>query len=226
MFVFLPETAVGEVEAVVLALCCHHRCDWVTYTGKQFLTDLGLSAKDFHLICSMTSWATCATRTFLNKLAERGTEKDEENETVKGAANDDKTTSKGEKDGGENGEPDPKKAKVDNSVNKVTDTGSEESETAKDTNIEELTSKMKQSSSRSVGEHENLVDDNDYYHPRYGSLTPEQREEVGYECKKLIDTGRMKYIEAHGFNVRLVKYTTSELSLENVALLATRKIKQ
>ena len=144
MFVFLPETAVGEVEALVLALCCHHRCDWLTYTGKQFFTDLGLSAKDFHLVCSMTSWATCATRTFLNKLAERSTERDEEIETVKSTTNDDKTTNKAEKDSGENGEPDPKKVKVDNSVNEVTDTGAEESETVKDTNTEELTSKMKQ----------------------------------------------------------------------------------
>ena len=58
---------------------------------------------------------------------------------------------------------------------------------------------------------------------RYGQLTAEAREEVGYMCKRLLDCGRVHYLQTHGFNTQLVRYTTSEISLENVALLATAK---
>ena len=198
---FVIDSAVGELEAIVLALCCHHRCDWQTYTGKEFFTDLGLSARDFHLICSMTSWATCATRTFLNKLAERETERDNENSEALGHKDDSKITE--EEAQIEESEPERKRTKID---------------------ADKETSDLQQKHSEPAGEHESPGDDGEYCHPRYGSLTPEQREEVGYQCKKLIDIGRLKFIESHGFNVQLVKYTTSELSLENVALLATRKV--
>ena len=198
-FLFVIDLTVGELEAIVLALCCHHRCDWQTYTGKEFFTDLGLSARDFHLICSMTSWATCATRTFLNKLAERATEGDNENSEALKHIDDSKITEAEI----EESEPERKRTKID---------------------ADKEISDQQQKHSEPAGEHESPGDDTDCYHPRYGSLTPEQREEVGYQCKKLIDIGRLKFIELHGFHVRLVKYITSELSLENVAFLATRKV--
>ena len=187
---------------MVLALCCHHRCDWQTYTGKEFFTDLGLSAHDFHLICSMTSWATCATRVFLDKLVERATYITNQNKAMDSKVKD--VSQAQEKEGTE---PERKRPKVDDK---------DSSETA----IQES-----ESSSHPQHEHESPSDENHYYHPRYGSLTPEQREEVGYQCKKLIDMGRLRYIKGHGFDARLVKYTTSELSLENIALLATRKMR-
>ena len=219
IFLFVLDSAVGELEAIVLALCCHHRCDWQTYTGKEFFTDLGLTARDFHLICSMTSWATCATRTFLNKLAERATEDHENDEALKSKENSSITEIKAEI---EENEPESKRTKIEDAKEttsfdiklKGSKTGSVESG-----------SDQQQKHSEPAGEHDSPVDDSEYYHPRYGSLTPEQREEAGYQCKKLIDMGRLKFIERHGFHVRLVKYTTSELSLENVALLATRKVR-
>ena len=218
-FSFFLDSAVGELEAIVLALCCHHRCDWQTYTGKEFFKDLGLSARDFHLICSMTSWATCATRTFLNKLAERATEGDnEDNETLKCEEN---SQIRQQESRVEENEPEKKRTKIDDIKESSFGTKLKDVETG----IGESSSDQLQKHSEPAGEHEIPDDDGDYYHPRYGSLTPEQREEVGYQCKKLIDIGRLKFIEMHGFHVRLVKYTTSELSLENVALLATRKVK-
>ncbi len=207
---------IGEVEAIVLALCCHHRCDWQTYVGKDFFTELGLNAHDFHLICNMTSWATCATRTFLNKLSERGTgmpdetEKKDKSDLDNG---DDEKDAKRLKLEGQNGD-----AKADvaaqnprDGITKPTpsDTKSDQapendpSEHAIDKDVAEMANK-------------------NYQHPRYGNLTPQQREEIGYQCKKLIDLGRVKYLESCGFDVKLVTYTTSELSLENVAFLATK----
>ncbi len=200
---------IGKVESIVLALCCHHRCDWQTYVGKDFFTELGVSAHEFHLICSMTSWATCATRTFLNKLSERGTEK----------PNDDSDDEK-----------DAKRAKLENqdeNANNDSDVNVAKNPGEESTKPTDSDTKSDQSHEKEPSEHpidKDLVEmgNKNYHHPRYGNLTPEQREEIGYQCKKLIDVGRVKYLESCGFEVKLATYTTSELSLENVAFLATK----
>ena len=31
----------SEVGGILIALCCHHRCDWSPYVGKEFLTEQG-----------------------------------------------------------------------------------------------------------------------------------------------------------------------------------------
>uniref|UniRef100_A0A3P8XCV1 tRNA:m(4)X modification enzyme TRM13 n=1 Tax=Esox lucius TaxID=8010 RepID=A0A3P8XCV1_ESOLU len=50
------ELAVG---GVAIALCCHHRCDWRHYVGKEFFKDRGLGAPEFAAFLRMSSWATC-----------------------------------------------------------------------------------------------------------------------------------------------------------------------
>lgn len=49
----------SRVEGVVLALCCHHCCSWPQYVGRPFLQNLGFTAEEFHLLCCLSSWATC-----------------------------------------------------------------------------------------------------------------------------------------------------------------------
>ncbi|XP_041357033.1 tRNA:m(4)X modification enzyme TRM13 homolog [Gigantopelta aegis] len=44
---------------IVIALCCHHRCTWRAYVGKHFMRQCGFSSRDFQLLTSMSSWATC-----------------------------------------------------------------------------------------------------------------------------------------------------------------------
>ena len=51
-----------ELAAVLIALCCHHRCRWPQFVGRDFFEQLGLSALDFHLLCHMSSWAVCGVR--------------------------------------------------------------------------------------------------------------------------------------------------------------------
>ena len=53
-------------------------------------------------------------------------------------------------------------------------------------------------------------------------LTPERRTDVGFQCKRLLDEGRRRYLERHGFSARLVRYVPATVSPENVLLLATR----
>jgi hypothetical protein len=47
---------------VTVALCCHHRCTWQSYVGKEFIKNCGLSLGEFTLLCKLSGW-TAATWT-------------------------------------------------------------------------------------------------------------------------------------------------------------------
>lgn len=75
----------------------------------------------------------------------------------------------------------------------------------------------------------NKADDNDVHQPtaedpsvlgRTG-LTKSEQEEVGRLCKKLINVGRVRFLEQHGYTAKLQQYVDRSLSLENVVLVAT-----
>lgn len=58
----LPIPLTGEylpiLEGICIATCCHHKCTWETYVGKEFwVNTLGLSPEDFEYICRITSWS-------------------------------------------------------------------------------------------------------------------------------------------------------------------------
>jgi hypothetical protein len=50
----------GKFGGLSIALCCHHRCLWKPYVGKSFFLKNGLSARDFQILCKLSSW-TAAT---------------------------------------------------------------------------------------------------------------------------------------------------------------------
>uniref|UniRef100_A0A4W4G793 tRNA:m(4)X modification enzyme TRM13 n=1 Tax=Electrophorus electricus TaxID=8005 RepID=A0A4W4G793_ELEEL len=47
------------VSGLSIALCCHHRCDWRHYVGKDFFRERGLGPQEFFAFQRMSSWATC-----------------------------------------------------------------------------------------------------------------------------------------------------------------------
>ncbi|XP_067086785.1 tRNA:m(4)X modification enzyme TRM13 homolog isoform X2 [Osmerus mordax] len=51
-----------KVSGIAIALCCHHRCDWRHYVGKEFFRERGLGASEFDAFQRMSSWATCGIR--------------------------------------------------------------------------------------------------------------------------------------------------------------------
>ncbi|KAM3839506.1 tRNA:m(4)X modification enzyme TRM13 homolog isoform 2-T2 [Vipera latastei] len=57
----------SPIAGIVIALCCHHRCEWRHYVGQDFFTRVGLGPIEFNFFKRMTSWATCGMR-------ERGSE--------------------------------------------------------------------------------------------------------------------------------------------------------
>ncbi len=49
-----------KLKGIVIALCCHHKCDIkAIYTSKEYLSFLGISSRDFSLIKSASAWYTC-----------------------------------------------------------------------------------------------------------------------------------------------------------------------
>ncbi|CAJ1059527.1 tRNA:m(4)X modification enzyme TRM13 homolog [Xyrichtys novacula] len=57
-----PDPGPGPVLGLAVALCCHHRCEWRHYVGKQFFLQRGLGPEEFSAFCRMSSWATCGLR--------------------------------------------------------------------------------------------------------------------------------------------------------------------
>ena len=51
----------ARLGGLLIALCCHHRCDWDLFVGKEFLLERGFEQQDFNLLCGLTSWATCGS---------------------------------------------------------------------------------------------------------------------------------------------------------------------
>lgn len=47
------------VLGLTVALCCHHRCEWRHYVGKDFFRERGLGETEFSAFQRMSSWATC-----------------------------------------------------------------------------------------------------------------------------------------------------------------------
>lgn len=54
------------VGGIVIALCCHQRCEWKNFFGRDILESFGFGAADFHILTRMASWAVCGKRA--NKL--------------------------------------------------------------------------------------------------------------------------------------------------------------
>lgn len=72
-----------RISGVLIALCCHHRCSWGCFVGRNFLEspNVKFEKADFSLLKCLTSWGTCGT----GKPRE---DRDEKNRT----ANEEKTT--------------------------------------------------------------------------------------------------------------------------------------
>ncbi|XP_068878673.1 tRNA:m(4)X modification enzyme TRM13 homolog isoform X2 [Aphelocoma coerulescens] len=140
------------VAGIVIALCCHHKCDWTHYVGREFFKSVGLGPVEFHYFQRMSSWATCGMRETTSKAS---TSEDSEDQTD-------------------------------------------------DTEEHEQTLSRTESGSDTL----------------QGILSAEERKEIGCLCKRLIDHGRIEYLQQQGYKAALQYYTESAVSLENVLLTA------
>ncbi|KAM9283848.1 tRNA:m(4)X modification enzyme TRM13 homolog isoform 3-T3 [Morus bassanus] len=69
------------VAGIVIALCCHHKCDWRHYVGREFFKSVGLGPVEFHYFQRMSSWATCGMRETTIKASTSEESEDQTNDT-------------------------------------------------------------------------------------------------------------------------------------------------
>ncbi|XP_056211320.1 tRNA:m(4)X modification enzyme TRM13 homolog isoform X1 [Falco biarmicus] len=67
------------VAGIVIALCCHHKCDWTHYVGREFFKSVGLGPVEFNYFQRMSSWATCGMRETTTKASTSDESEDESN---------------------------------------------------------------------------------------------------------------------------------------------------
>jgi tRNA:m4X modification enzyme len=116
-----------KIAAILIALCCHHRCKWQNYVNKSFMKEIGFSKSEFEYLCLITSWAISDVRTFKDNASSMD----------------------------------------------------------------------------------------------YTGLTKQQKKEIGFQAKRLIDIGRVLYLRKCNFESSLVYYIDCNISPENVLLIAT-----
>ncbi|XP_009466653.1 PREDICTED: tRNA:m(4)X modification enzyme TRM13 homolog [Nipponia nippon] len=69
------------VAGIVIALCCHHKCDWTHYVGREFFKSVGVGPVEFHYFQRMSSWATCGMRETTTKASTSEENEDQTNDT-------------------------------------------------------------------------------------------------------------------------------------------------
>nr|XP_033330164.1 tRNA:m(4)X modification enzyme TRM13 homolog isoform X1 [Megalopta genalis] len=134
----MQDKPICNVNGIVIAFCCHHRCEFASYVGKHYLEQCGFTSSEFPILCSIASWATCGS----------------------------------------------------------------------------ISSRLHADSDK---EHNLKV-------TRYTkSLTSSERETIGRKVKTLLNWGRLEFLNSIGFECKLVYYTTTNVSLENMCIIATKK---
>lgn len=132
-----------KTKAIVIALCCHHRCEWKHLVGKEFFIENDVTPKEFAIITKIVGWAICGT----------GMSREKRKEMEEKHANDGHT-------------------------------------------------------------------ENEIKEENPGKRDRHERKEIGQKCKRLIDYARICYMEQNGFKCSLKQYVSSDITLENICLVA------
>ena len=223
----------ARLAAVLIALCCHQRCHWPQFVGRDFFEKLGLSALDFYLLCHMSSWAVCGVRPQpmgagrAGRLAEDGS-------CCSVATEGHSSTGGGESSGccSQVGSGNDSAALMESntlggSVAGLSmgrgGMGMDVSTQHPDVSREQCGMRLEPGMST---EHD------DGMRMEHGGVSmehgrgyiPHPKEAIGLKCKRLIDLGRVAYLEERGLDARLVYFVEKATSLENVMIIATPKI--
>lgn len=51
-----------KFRGLVLAVCCHHQCEWESLCGQEYLRSKGIGSMLFYIIRSISSWSTSGDR--------------------------------------------------------------------------------------------------------------------------------------------------------------------
>ncbi|KAL5022474.1 hypothetical protein ScPMuIL_001629, partial [Solemya velum] len=188
----------GHCEGIAIALCCHHQCTWRAYTGKKFFKSSSLSARDFQLISSLSSWGTCTW-----KSAQYQARKTTKAAGVEKEACEDQCSV---------GREAKSKMLMDEHKPVMDQPGLLEDDGGHSVSHADV----------------NTIQDNLLHVPVVNNrgkleLTEEEREAIGRKCKHLIDYGRVLFLRDHGYDADLKEFISQTLTPENVLLSASTK---
>ncbi|XP_052774207.1 tRNA:m(4)X modification enzyme TRM13 homolog isoform X2 [Mya arenaria] len=241
-----------QLAGAVIALCCHHRCAWRPYVGKGFFQECGLTARDFQVIASMSSWATCAWKGWSSQR-KAATEKGigardggiEGNGEV-GLSKEDKFNlgvDSGDNVGNVAHVDKQKDAVVEQQKKKISGTEMDNKNNVQNnkiatfpTSLKAVCGRVSEASSTEKGrasgqtetsdETEEVEEEHQNVETMDGcsinsKLTQSEREQIGRKCKRLIDHGRICYLQEHGLRSTMKIYIEEFFTPENVVLLAS-----
>ncbi|XP_052274218.1 tRNA:m(4)X modification enzyme TRM13 homolog isoform X2 [Dreissena polymorpha] len=223
-----------ELSGAVIALCCHHRCTWHPYVGKHFFQSQGLTARDFQVVSSMSSWATCAWKGW---SAQKKFDMDNINSQSPSASGEyviDELR-RSENSASLNvlaaqgvGSFEDYDVESQGNVKDVSGEGQKGNCDNKDGSTEVKGNAMKSDIRKDlendddIEEVEHCQDENTTNSSIQGKLTQAEREMIGRKCKRLIDYGRVCFLREHGLESSLKAYVEEFYTPENVVLLASK----
>ncbi|KAG6448492.1 hypothetical protein O3G_MSEX005517 [Manduca sexta] len=189
------EGVLEKAKGIVLATCCHHRCEHAGYIANKQLQDLGINSEDLNAMLGMVSWATCGygrSREVRKRLeAQKNSEQATEYQTDLDHSED----------------------QADSELNDLSDSKDQsDSLSSKDQNC-----------NLSIEEESTPTDHNDVSNFK-AQLTKEYKEQVGRKAKALLDWGRVLYLREKGFEAKLLYYVPTSVSLENVCIVAKKVV--
>lgn len=211
----------NPVKGIVMALCCHHRCAWRTHVGKEFFRDVGISKWEFMALVRMSSWATCGTRA---PKMDGGIGGEDNGKDVKDGEQEVEEVEDGvkNKDGARRVEMQGSGASGGSGLQGGETLDKKEEESLKSEGLDERS--MDQGTG--AGEEEekdeilNCMEEQESIVSSLGLSVPE-REELGFKCKRILDMGRLLYLQNRGLHAELVYYVDRDISPENAVLIAT-----
>ena len=249
----IPSGPPEKLRAIVIALCCHHRCSWSQLAGTQWLRGCGLSPLDIHILTKMTSWAVCGVRCKdPDHYDNHDTSPNHDlKETASVEPHITTATSSTHHISTESNSIEASVAKATDPAHHIrsTESHSKEPKTISSAHpgITKTTSSAHPNITKTTGSaHPNITKTTSSTHPNITKTTgsahpnitkttspahhppsyhPHHREGVGLVCKRLLDLARLHYLRERGVEGTLVYFVSRATSLENVLLIATPDVK-
>ncbi|CAG5057789.1 unnamed protein product [Parnassius apollo] len=212
----------SKTVGVVMATCCHHRCEINAYVGE--LQELGISSDEFNIMLGIVSWATCGDG--------RSRERRKNDTQLDPQANENNTyLFSSKKHQGEVTEYD------------ISDEATDYLKVAVNTDAEQENNQkvhnLCDENKREVFGPKTKVDEKDREHKseininlkktnvediskKGVNLDQKSKELVGRRAKALLDWGRVLFLRKHGFIAHLCYFVPPDVSLENVCIVATK----
>ncbi|XP_023223190.1 tRNA:m(4)X modification enzyme TRM13 homolog [Centruroides sculpturatus] len=184
------------LQGIIMALCCHHQCTWQTYVGRTFLEEQKYNQREFQLLCGIASWATCGRM------------------PTHFDSNDDESNM-------ENNNTDKNRYRRMNLDADCREEIGRQCKRLLDYEFKYIILFLLIDSNDDESNMENNNTDKNSY--RRMNLDADCREEIGRQCKRLLDYGRMRYLIDHNYDAKLICYVEPAVSLENIALVAINK---